>query len=76
MGHTAASFHAATVGMSSTCGGQPYIVPGSADDSYLVWKVEGAPGICGVQMPYGGPYLSPAEIALIRAWIDAGATDN
>ena len=43
------------------------------DDSYLVWKIEGNPGIVASQMPLGGPPLEPEEIALIREWIDLGA---
>ncbi|MGH9342400.1 MAG: eIF2A-related protein [Terriglobia bacterium] len=46
------------------------IVPGSSAKSRLVLMVEG-----NVQprMPFGGNPLSPAEIATIKAWIDAGA---
>src|SRR5271170_5779847 len=33
------------------------VKPGDPDDSYLVQKLEDAPGIVGVQMPFGGPYL-------------------
>ena len=51
--------------------------PGNADDSYLVRKIEGAPGIVGVRMPAGGaPPLSNALIQDIREWIDNGALDN
>ena len=49
------------------------VEPFNPDDSYLVWKIEGNPGIVGSQMPLGGPPLEPEEIALIREWIDMGA---
>jgi methionine-rich copper-binding protein CopC len=46
--------------------------PGNPDQSYIVQKLQGnAAG--GVRMPYGGPYLSQAQIDLVRAWIAAGA---
>lgn len=47
--------------------------PGDPDDSYLVMKIEGAPGIVGARMPRGRPPLSDEQIQLIRAWIEAGA---
>ena len=63
------------------------VVPGDPDNSYLVMKVEGtmrarlpvqcavSPGRnpCGVQMPQLAAPLTPAERALIRNWILAGA---
>lgn len=52
------------------------VSPGNAADSYLYMKVVGDPRIVPVQMPMVGPLLSPAELAAIRAWIDAGAKDN
>jgi hypothetical protein len=46
--------------------------PGNPDQSYIVQKIQGnAAG--GVRMPYGGPYLSQAQIDLVRNWIAAGA---
>ena len=53
--------------------GTPRVAPNDADASYLVMKLEGAAGIAGEQMPFGGPYLDQATIDVIRAWIDAGA---
>jgi WD40 repeat protein/mono/diheme cytochrome c family protein len=52
------------------------IVPGNASDSLLVKFLEGRAGKKGKNqfMPPGkNEHLSPAHIALIRAWIDAGA---
>ncbi len=50
--------------------------PGAPDNSYLVRKVEGAAGITGAQMPFGGPPLSQAQIDEIRSWIASGAPNN
>jgi len=50
--------------------------PGQPDSSYIVWKVEGRPGIQGQRMPRGGPPLSQDEINAIRNWIQAGAPFN
>jgi hypothetical protein len=52
------------------------IVPGDPNSSYLVQKVEGAPGIVGVRMPFGGPYLSDGQILILRRWIELGAPRN
>ena len=52
------------------------VTPSDPDNSYLVQKVEGAPGIVGVRMPKDGAQLSSNEIGLIRDWITAGALNN
>jgi len=48
------------------------VEPGDPDNSYLVHKISGTQAVGG-RMPLGGPYLSTAEIALIRLWITEGA---
>ena len=50
--------------------------PGDPDGSYLILKLEGSPLIVGDWMPLGGPYLSQAEIDVIRQWILDGAADD
>jgi hypothetical protein len=50
--------------------------PRRTDSSYVVWKIEGRPGIVGGRMPLGLPPLSPAQIAAVRTWIDEGASAN
>jgi hypothetical protein len=52
------------------------VEPGNPDDSYLVRKLEGGPGIVGSQMPLGGPPLDQDMIDKVREWIMAGALDN
>jgi hypothetical protein len=49
------------------------VAPGDPDSSYLMQKLEGAAGIAGVRMPFGGPYLPQATIDVIRQWITDGA---
>ncbi len=46
--------------------------PGNPNDSYLVQKLEGSAAV-GARMPFGGPYLDAATIALVRQWIADGA---
>jgi len=51
------------------------VIPGDAENSYLVKKVEGAVGIDGDPMP--APFgIDETMAADIRAWIDAGAKDD
>jgi hypothetical protein len=53
------------------------VVPGRADDSFLVRKIEAhVPVAYGVRMPIGSPALTAAEVAHVRAWVDAGAIDD
>lgn len=51
------------------------IKPGDPDRSYMVLKIEGAPGIVGAQMPFGETPLPAATIAAIRQWVTNGAPD-
>ncbi len=47
--------------------------PGNPNQSYLILKLEGASGIVGAQMPFGGPYLPQSTIDTIAQWITDGA---
>lgn len=50
----------------------PMVEPGKGDESLLVKKLMGT---SGQRMPAGGrPPLSEAQIALVKTWIDEGAT--
>ncbi len=54
------------------------IVPGNADSSYLVLKIQGKAGLVGgvgTRMPLGGS-LTQAQIDTIVAWVAAGARNN
>jgi hypothetical protein len=53
------------------------VIPGNPDDSYLVQKLEGAPGIVGLRMPRTGPpHLTAGQMMVIRRWIQNGAAAN
>ncbi len=74
---SAAASFAALVNVASV--EQPAVFrvqPNSPDNSYLVRKLEGAPGISGERMPLGGPFLNQAALDQVRSWISAGAADN
>ena len=67
------------VGVPSTESKLLRVKPGSAQDSYMVHKLEGTQlkvGGLGMRMPMEGAPLTPDEIGMIRRWIDAGALDN
>ena len=53
------------------------VIPGDPDNSYLIHKIEGAPGIVGERMPRTtGPFLTQGQILIIRTWIRQGAQNN
>jgi len=65
--------YALLVGVASAeQGSVQRVAVGRPDDSYLIQKLEGRAAV-GVRMPFGGPYLDDATIAVIRQWITAGA---
>ena len=62
---------------SSQKPGAVRVIPGDPDNSYLVHKIEGAPGIVGQRMPRNnGPFLTPGQILIIRSWIRQGARND
>jgi hypothetical protein len=57
------------------------IKPNDPANSYLVQKIEGAPGISGSRMPQGcgsagNPCLDQATIDMVKAWVSQGALNN
>ena len=75
---SASASHANLVGVASIWTPSVQRVrAGDATNSFLIHKLEGTvPGggaVPGQRMPFGGQPLSPATIATIRQWIDAGA---
>jgi hypothetical protein len=66
------------VGRGST--GKPgatLVIPGDAENSYLIHKLEGRADIVGQRMPRGnGPFLTEGQILVIRQWIKDGAPNN
>lgn len=77
--------YGATVNVPSTQEPKLLIVKaGDPNASYLVRKIEGAPGIAGIQMPQGCPgtplggavCLTGDDVAAIRTWITECAQNN
>jgi mono/diheme cytochrome c family protein len=70
--------YSSLVGVAST--GKPgaiRVIAGNPSGSYLVQKLEGAADIVGLRMPRNGPpFLTDAQVALIRQWIQNGAPNN
>jgi hypothetical protein len=66
------------VGRGST--GKPgatLVIPGDAENSYLIHKLEGRADIVGQRMPRGnGPFLTEGQTLVIRQWIKDGAPNN
>jgi len=53
------------------------VIAGNPSGSYLVQKLEGASDIVGLRMPRNGPpFLTDAQVALVRQWIQNGAPNN
>ena len=51
------------------------VTPSDPANSYLYRKIVGS-GITGDRMPQGGPYLTDAQIKLVRDWIRRGAPND
>ena len=65
-----AAFSRSVIGMPSTERSDLLIVkPGDPDSSYLIWKLEGRPGIEGQRMPWGMMPLPEEQIRMFREWI-------
>ena len=52
------------------------VTPNDAENSYLIHKLDGRAGIVGNRMPEDAPFLTAAEIDVIKEWINAGAQNN
>ncbi len=62
---------------SSEKSGAIRVIPGDPENSYLVQKLRGDPGIVGLRMPRNGPpYLTDDQINLVKQWIQDGAKNN
>ncbi len=51
------------------------VLPGDAEMSYIIWKLEGRKGIRYKQMPLNLPQIPEVQIAAIKAWINNGAEE-
>jgi hypothetical protein len=53
------------------------VIAGDPENSYLIHKLEGRPGIAGLRMPFiGPPFLTDGQILVIKRWIELGARDD
>lgn len=53
------------------------VIPGDAENSYLIHKLRGDSDIVGLRMPRNGPpYLTDDEINQVKQWIQDGAKNN
>ena len=52
------------------------VTPSNSANSLIYLKVSSDTPPVGSRMPLGGPALSEAEIATLKAWIDQGAQNN
>jgi hypothetical protein len=60
--------------LSSELTAMKIVQPGNRQFSYVYLKLMGDPRIGSTaRMPFGGPYLTPAQIGQVGAWIDGGA---
>lgn len=74
---SAAVAYANLVGVASR--GKPSavrVIAGDPENSYLIHKLEGRPGIVGVRMPMQGPALTDGQILVIKRWIQLGARND
>jgi len=57
--------------------GKIRVIPGDPENSYLIHKLEGRPGISGRRMPNNGPpYLTDGQLVVIKRWIELGAPND
>lgn len=71
------SAHANLVGVAARGRtGATRVVPGDPENSYLIHKIDGRPGISGQRMPFNGAPLTDGQILVIRRWIELGAPND
>ena len=54
----------------------PEVIPGDGANSLIYQKVSMTTPPVGDRMPFGGPFLTPADQLKIKTWIDEGALNN
>ena len=52
------------------------VIAGDPENSYLIHKLEGRPGIVGSRVPLLGPALTEGQILVIKRWIELGARND
>jgi hypothetical protein len=56
---------------AADCSSQVRVIPGDSQNSYLMAKLQNAPGICGAAMPRNRPPLGEQDLQTIADWIDS-----
>lgn len=56
---------------AAACASHVRVVPGDPEASYIIAKLRGAAGICGLPMPRNRPALPEEEIQTIENWIES-----
>ena len=69
------SSYASLVNVASTQVGTLRVIPGNANESYLIVKVEGRQTV-GQSMPVGGSVLDNIDLTNLKNWINQGANNN
>jgi len=72
---TSGSSYANLVNVTATQADVFRVIPGDANGSYLVIKLEGRQTIGG-RMPLGGSALDNVDLSNIKNWINQGAKNN
>jgi hypothetical protein len=67
--------YADLVNVAATQASVARVIPGNADASYLIVKVEGRQTI-GQRMPVGGSPLDNIDLTNLKNWINQGANNN
>ena len=52
------------------------VTPDDAENSHLIHKLDGRAGILGHRMRVNDPFLTTAQVDVIRQWINNGAQNN
>ncbi len=69
------SSYANLVGVDATSENKVRVIPGNADQSYLVIKLEGRQSV-GARMPLVGAALDNIDLTNIKNWINQNAVNN
>jgi len=72
---TSGSAYGNLVDVQATQAAVKRVIPGNANDSYIVVKVEGRQTF-GERMPFGGSPLDAIDLANLKNWINQGAKNN
>ena len=72
---TSSTSYANLVNVTATQDAAARVIPGDANGSYLIVKVEGRQTV-GQRMPIGGAALDNIDLTNLKNWINQGAKNN